>query len=230
MPLKRSYTRSRPLSPAQLDAPRRRGARPSRCWSGRRRRARSGSAALARAVSSSSIVAEPVSRSVSPSRVVSATPRLRVQSTPCASDSASARSSALEVALAGDDAGLQLAACAGPRGPRGCAGGPCPRGGRRRVRPSLAAPGLARPRARRRRAREARTSVGHVVDLVPAAGRVEAEHQPPSVVLAERVLELVAVAPGLDGGHDRLDGRLLEAADARQRLAHLRLLLASWRS
>src|SRR6185437_14139954 len=37
--------------------------------------------------------------------------------------------------------------------------------------------------------------------------------------------ELVAIAPRFDGGHDRLDARILEAADAAERLAHLRLLL-----
>ena len=37
-------------------------------------------------------------------------------------------------------------------------------------------------------------SIAHVVDQVPAAGAVEAEHQLAVLVLAERVLELVAVA------------------------------------
>jgi hypothetical protein len=54
---------------------------------------------------------------------------------------------------------------------------------------------------------------------------VEAEHELAALVVAERVLELVAVAELLDGRHDRLDGRVVEATDPRQRLAHLRLLL-----
>jgi hypothetical protein len=64
-----------------------------------------------------------------------------------------------------------------------------------------------------------------VVDRVEAAGAVEAEHQLAVLVLAERVLELVAIAKLLHGGHDRLDRRVLEAADAGQGVAHLVLLL-----
>ena len=62
-------------------------------------------------------------------------------------------------------------------------------------------------------------------DLAPASRRVEAEHELAVGVLTERVLELVAVVPLLDGGDDRLDRRPLEAADALQRIDHLALLL-----
>ena len=57
-----------------------------------------------------------------------------------------------------------------------------------------------------------------VDDLAPAARRVEAEHELAVRVLAERVLELVAVVPLLDGRDDRLDRRPLEAADALERV------------
>ena len=59
--------------------------------------------------------------------------------------------------------------------------------------------------------------------LVPAAGSMEPEHE--TVVPArERVLELVPVGEDRARGHDRLDRRLLVAAETRQRLAHLGLL------
>ena len=64
-----------------------------------------------------------------------------------------------------------------------------------------------------------------VVDHVEAAGTVEAEQQRARLVLAEGVLELVAVVELLQRGHDRLDRRRLEAADAGERVAHLLLLL-----
>ena len=68
-------------------------------------------------------------------------------------------------------------------------------------------------------------SSAHVVDQVEAARAVEAEHELALLVLAERVLELVAVAQALLGRHDRLDRRGLEAADPLERVAHLSLLL-----
>ena len=92
------------------------------------------------------------------------------------------------------------------------------------VRPSLAAPRLDRL-AQLVDALGGEDVVLDVVDQVEAAGAVEAEHELAALVLAERVLELVAVAELLDGGHDRLDRRRLEAADALERVAHLRLLL-----
>ena len=61
-------------------------------------------------------------------------------------------------------------------------------------------------------------------DLVPAAGRVEAAHQLAVLAGAERVLELVAVAPLLDRRDDRLELVALEPADARQRVVDLLLL------
>ena len=64
-------------------------------------------------------------------------------------------------------------------------------------------------------------AVGHRDDLVPAAGRVEAAHQRPVLRRAERVLDLVAVAPLLHGGHDRLLLEAVEPADAAQRVADL---------
>ena len=57
-------------------------------------------------------------------------------------------------------------------------------------------------------------------------GRWKPSTSSPSSSCAERVLELVAVAQLLHGGHDRLDRRVLEAADALERVAHLGLLLA----
>jgi hypothetical protein len=54
---------------------------------------------------------------------------------------------------------------------------------------------------------------------------VEAERELAALVLPERVLELVAVAQRLDGRHDRLDRRRLEAPDALERVADLVLLL-----
>ena len=149
----------------------RRGARPSRCSSGRRRRARSGSAgprAPPRAPRA------PLSTSVSPSRVVSATPAARVQRNESAG-SAAASSSARKSARAGDQPRLELAgapplahhevaqeAASGRGGPRPSAP---PRGTTPRP-----------PRAGRRRARR-RGRPRHVVDQVPAPGAVEAEHE-----------------------------------------------------
>ena len=83
----------------------------------------------------------------------------------------------------------------------------------------------ARPRehllAQRVRALGGEQAVVHRHDLVPAAGRVEAAHELAGLAGPERVLELVAVAPLLDGGHDRLELEVLELADPRQRLADL---------
>ena len=59
--------------------------------------------------------------------------------------------------------------------------------------------------------------------LVPAAGAMEAERRAVRR-LGERVLELVAVAVLRGGGHDRLERRLGDPAEADERVAHLRLL------
>ena len=64
-------------------------------------------------------------------------------------------------------------------------------------------------------------AVGHREDLVEAAGGVEAAHELAVLVGPERVLELVAVAPLLDGGDDRLELVALEVADPGQRLLDL---------
>ena len=64
-------------------------------------------------------------------------------------------------------------------------------------------------------------AVGHREDAVEAAGRVEAAHQLAAVAGPERVLELVAVAPLLERGHDRLLLEALEAPDPRQRVRDL---------
>ena len=55
-------------------------------------------------------------------------------------------------------------------------------------------------------------------------GRVEAADEAPLVVGAERVLELVAVAPLLDRGDDRLELEAVELADPPQRVVDLLLL------
>ncbi len=64
-------------------------------------------------------------------------------------------------------------------------------------------------------------AVVHRQDLVPAPGRVEPAHERPVRAGAERVLELVAVAPLLDRGHDRLLREAVEPADPAQRVADL---------
>ncbi len=67
-------------------------------------------------------------------------------------------------------------------------------------------------------------AVVDVQDPLPGAGRVEAADEPAVVAGAEGVLELVAVAPLLDGGDDRLQLEALEAAEPPQRVADLLLL------
>ena len=63
-------------------------------------------------------------------------------------------------------------------------------------------------------------AVVDVDDQVPAAAGVEAEDRL-AVALAEGVLELVAVAPLLLGGDDRLQLEAVEVADPPQRLVDL---------
>src|SRR5204863_9246415 len=72
--------------------------------------------------------------------------------------------------------------------------------------------------------RRCQQAAPRVDDLGPASAAVEAEHEL-AVALAERVLELVAVAPGLRGGHDWLLGVTACSAEALQRRGHLALLL-----
>src|SRR6185437_8337062 len=56
-------------------------------------------------------------------------------------------------------------------------------------------------------------AVGDIENLVPAAGGVEAAHERTAALGAERRRELVAVAPGLDRRHDRLELEPLEVPD-----------------
>src|ERR671918_2729163 len=60
-------------------------------------------------------------------------------------------------------------------------------------------------------------------DLVPAPGAVESERHA-VVARGERVLELVAVVVERGRGQDRLDQRLRDPSDPRERVAHLLLL------
>ena len=79
---------------------------------------------------------------------------------------------------------------------------------------------LARPVGRLRG--QQAVADGH--DLVPAPGGVKAALQLAAGAGAERVLQLVAVAPGGDGGDDRLQREPAQLADPGQRLMHLGLL------
>src|SRR6202020_1089240 len=67
-------------------------------------------------------------------------------------------------------------------------------------------------------------AVGERDDLIPPPGRVKAADELAGVVGAERIFELVAVAPLLDRGHDRLQRESIELSDPPQRLVDLRLL------
>ena len=64
-------------------------------------------------------------------------------------------------------------------------------------------------------------AVVHRDDLVPAPGRVEAAHERPVRAGAERVLELVAVAPLLERGDDRVLREAVELPDPAQGVADL---------
>src|SRR5207244_3646269 len=61
-------------------------------------------------------------------------------------------------------------------------------------------------------------------DLLPPAGGVEAAHQTALQVGSERVLELVAVAPGLYGGHHRLELEVVQPPDPPQGVLDLGVL------
>src|SRR5205814_8427974 len=67
-------------------------------------------------------------------------------------------------------------------------------------------------------------AVRHRDDLVPATRGVKAAGQPAARVLAEGVLELVAIPPLLLGGQDRFELEALEPADPPQGIGDLRLL------
>ena len=74
-------------------------------------------------------------------------------------------------------------------------------------------------------------AVGHRHDVVPAAGRVEAAHQLAVLAGAERELDLVAVAPLLVGGDDRLELEVRRAGRcACSASSTCSALTASWRS
>src|SRR5207237_3912861 len=63
----------------------------------------------------------------------------------------------------------------------------------------------------------------HLEHLVPTPGLVEPERRP-GFELRERVLELVAIVEDVLGRKDRLERRLLDSADAAERVADLLLL------
>ena len=59
------------------------------------------------------------------------------------------------------------------------------------------------------------------VDPLPAAGGMESADEVVGVVLPEGVLQLVAIAPLGQGGHDRLHRETVELADPPQRILDL---------
>jgi hypothetical protein len=67
-------------------------------------------------------------------------------------------------------------------------------------------------------------AVVHVHHLVPAAAAVEAQRRL-ALSAAERVLELVAIAPPLRGGDDGLEGEAVQPADPAQGVIDLGALL-----
>src|SRR5262249_52869345 len=129
---------------------------------------------------------------------------------------------AVELARAGDQPGLELAGAA-PFAHDQVA---------QQALSTAAVIWLERPRAAppddplaRRRARLGRQqAVTHLEDLVPPPAPAETADQMAVVVGAERVLELVAVAPLLDRGNDRFELKGLELADPLQGVGDLRLL------
>ena len=203
MPQNRSSTFSRPVRPGELHGRRRRGARPSRCWSGRRRPGRCGSAGptapprvRARALDDLRLAR---ARGLGHARRRASTgtrrrawppPARRRGTRPRARDHARLELTG-SPALAHDEVAQQPVLVA-----------PVPRGEALRRGTSRRPRCAARPRARRRGCPRAPSSIRS-----QRPGAVEAEHELAVVVLAERVLELVAVAQLLDGGHDRLDRR-----------------------
>ena len=129
----------------------------------------------------------------------------------------------VELAGRGDEPDLQLAGARGPRGRRGCAGSPAACGGPRRRGPGGAAR-RAPARARRWRARRRACSRPSARIRSKRPGAWKPHTSSPSVAGAERVLELVAVAPLLERRDDRLELVALEPADAGQRVVDLLLL------
>ena len=99
-----------------------------------------------------------------------------------------------------------------------------------RVRPAVEGVEALRPRpgehglARLVAALGGEQAVGDADDLLPRARRVEAADELAGRVGPEGVLELVAVAPLLDGGDDVVEHVALEMADALERVVDLRVL------
>ena len=220
MPQNRSSTFSRPLERGELGGRCRRATSAISVFVWKNA---SGEIRKRRPDSSSSSTGAPLTSWVSPPRVVSATPSARVQRN--------------------ESAGVAAASSATRNSPPGLVTTrawtwPVRRPSRTTRLRSTPVPRLAVPRGetllaapRLDRLADLVDALGgedvvlHVVDQVPAAGVVEAEHELALLVHAERVLELVAVAQLLLRRHDRLDRRVLESADAAERVAHLRLLL-----
>ena len=128
----------------------------------------------------------------------------------------------VELARRGDEPHLQLAGAAALADDEVAQEARLRRGGRRRSSPCVAAPRRAPARAARCRARRRACSPRRATIVVPASrarGSRRRARRPSPV--AERVLELVAVAPLLDGGDDRLELEAVELADAPQRVVDL---------
>ena len=171
----------------------------------------------------------PAMTSVSPPCVVSASASVRVHISPSQS-TAAARASVSSSPGTGDEPHLQLARApalahdeVAQQARRAC-------GGHRR-QALLATPGQRPARGRRCERSEASRQSVTGDDLVPRARRVEAADERAVVGRAERVLELVAVAPRLDGGDDRRRARSpRDGRSASARRATCSCLTASWRS
>ena len=214
-----------PREPRQLAPPWRRGARPSRCWSGRTRRVRSGSAARCRRAQllldrgrSRERLGLAAAGGLGHARRSGSRARCRAGS---AAASSSLRKSPRLVtsrawswpgapALAHHEVAQEALVVVAVIGRQAL----------------LAAPGRARPRAARRRARRPARRRSTVVDHVPAAGAVEAQQSarrrrprrrstPPCCGSA------AARRPGTIGS----TGGSSKPPEARQRVAHLALLL-----
>ena len=213
----RCRSRGRTRAPCRRGprSPRRRntGARPSRCWSGRTRRARSAAAARRPPPRGIRAPSAPVSPSVPP----------RGPSTSvCRSTGGRGN-----LGRRGDEARLQLPAAPALADDEVAENAGCARGGRTPAVPR-AGPvahlvagrvvGLRGEQAVRRRRGSG-----------PSA-RGRGSRAPLAVALAERILELVAVAPRLHRRLDRLELEALEAADPAQGVATWSRLCASWSS
>ena len=207
-------------------SPARTGARPSRCWS-----ERTPPAEISKRIppSSSSKRSEPASNSVSPPWVVSPDAALARPEQPVEAVGGRDQRLPVELPLAGDQAHLDRSAAPALAhdevAQQALAGAPVIGG------QAL----LAAPRddllAGRVGALGGEQAVGRWHDLVPAARGVKAAHQRAVGVGAERVLELVAIAPlrHARGRSARARSRrACRSVAARRRPA--RCLTSSWRS